>query len=423
MAHQTIETVIVGGGQAGLATSYWLQQHNREHIVLEKASRPGHVWRQRWDSFTLVTPNWTFRLPGAAFAGADRDGFMPRDEVVARFERYVADYRLPVQWGVSVTAVTPLQNRPGYLVAMREAQIEAQAEVQAEVQIEAHNVVIATGLFQRAKIPQFAAGLPSHVQQMHSEQYRNPASLPPGAVLVVGSGQSGCQIAEELHRAGRRVFHSIGGAGRAPRRYRGKDTYEWLTLAGFFDRTPAMLPAPKARFAANPHVSGAGGGHDLNLHQFARDGITLLGHLCAAEQGKVGLASDLHESLARCDQAEARALGLIDNYIARSGLDAPPGRLQMLRDGYDQPIVTELDVRAAEITTVIWAAGYSFDFSLVKLSVTDSDGFPVQQRGVTAYPGLTFVGMPWLHTQKSGLLLGVGEDAAFIAEHIAARRH
>lgn len=404
-----INTIIIGGGQAGLATSYWLKQRGWEHLVLERADRPGHAWRQRWDSFALATPNWTFRLPGAEYAGPERDGFMPRDEIVATFEHYAASNNLPVTYGVDVAAVAPLDDRPGYFVHTQYTVYEAV------------NVVIATGLYQRARIPAFAAGLPADVLQLPSEQYRNPASLPPGAVLVVGSGQSGCQIAEELHKAGRRVFLSVGSAGRAPRRYRGKDTYEWLALAGFFDRTPDMLPSPKARFAANPHLSGAGGGHDLNLHQFARDGMTLLGHLRSAGDDKLGLASDLHEGLAKADQFEAQVLGLVDGYIARSGLVAPQERRPILRDGYDQPIITELNIQTAGITTVIWAAGYSFDFNLVKLAVTDGDGFPVQQRGVTAHPGLYFVGLPWLHTQKSGLLLGVGEDAAYIAAHIADR--
>lgn len=407
MAIEKVETIIVGGGQAGLATSYWLKQHGREHIVLERADRPGHAWRQRWDSFTLVTPNWAFRLPGATYAGDDRDGFMPRDEVITRFERYVADNKLPVSFGVEVAALEPLDGRPGYRVRT------------SSVDFEAHNVVMATGLYQRARIPAFAAGLPPDVLQLPSEAYRNPFTLPAGAVLVVGSGQSGCQIAEELGKAGRRVFLSVGSAGRAPRRYRGRDTYEWLALAGFFDRTPDKLPSPKARFAPNPHVSGAGGGHDLNLHQFARDGITLLGHLVGAENGWIGLAPDLHESLARCDQFEARLLDMIDGYVTANGLAAPEGRPPMLRGGYDQPLIPELDIRTAGITSVIWAAGYRFDFSLARLPVTDSDGFPVQQRGVTACPGLYFVGLPWLRTQKSGLLLGVGEDAAFVAEHIA----
>jgi len=403
-----IDTIIIGGGQAGLATSYWLKQRGREHIVLERSERPGHAWRQRWDSFTLVTPNWTFRLPGAEYAGNDWDGFMPRDEIVATFEGYVADNGLPVTFGVDVTAVESLNGRAGFRVRTTAGDFAAQ------------NVVMATGLYQRAKIPAFAAGLPANVLQLHSEQYRNPAALPIGAVLVVGSGQSGCQIAEELHKAGRRVFHSVGGAGRAPRRYRGKDTYEWLTLAGFFDRTPDMQPSPKARFAPDPHLSGAGGGHTLNLHRFARDGVTLLGHLRGVTDGRLDVAPDLHESLSKADQFEAQLVKLIDGYIATNGLDAPQERLPELRDGFDQAVITELDVQTAGITSVIWAAGYGFDFSLVKLPTFDEDGYPVQQRGVTRYPGLYFVGLPWLHTRKSGLLLGVGEDAEYIANRIAA---
>lgn len=406
MRTESIETVIVGGGQAGLATSYWLTQLGHEHIVLDKASHPGHAWRQRWDSFTLVTPNWTFRLPGAEYAGLEPEGFMPRDQVVAAFEQYVTDRRLPVQFGVEVTAVEPVTGAPGYLVRT------------STTTYRAHHVVIATGLYQRARIPPYAAALPADVVQLHSEQYRNPAGLPPGAVLVVGSGQSGCQIAEELNHSGRHVFLCVGGAGRAPRRYRGKDTYTWLALAGFFDRTPDKLPSPMARFAANPHVSGAGGGHDLNLHRFARDGITLLGHLRGAADGAIGLAPDLLENLAKTDQVETMLLGMIDAYIERQGLVAPGDRPAVLRDGFTQPIVTELAVAQAGITSIIWAAGYDFDFKLVGLPVVDNTGFPVQTRGVSDFPGLYFVGLPWLHTQKSGLLMGVSEDAAYIAQRI-----
>jgi putative flavoprotein involved in K+ transport len=408
MAPERIETVIIGGGQAGLATSYWLTQHGREHLVLEKASQPGHAWRQRWDSFTLVTPNWMFRLPGAENSGHAPDGFMARDEVVTTFERYVADHSLPVLFGVDVLAVEPLPDQPGYRVRTSASDYHAQ------------RVVIATGLFQHAKIPAFAARLPVDMQQLPSEHYRNPFGLPPGAVLVVGSGQSGCQIAEELRQSGRRVFLSIGACGRAPRRYRGKDIFDWLDLIRFLDRTPDMLSSPKARFAPNPHVSGAGGGHDLNLHQFARDGITLLGHLRDAADDRLHLAPDLHDSLAKTDQFEAQLLGLIDAAIERDGIAAPDEVRPVLRDGYDQQQIAEVDIEAAGISSVIWAAGYSFDFSLIRLPVTDRDGFPLQQRGVTAYPGLYFVGMPWLDTQKSGLLAGVGDDAAFIARHIVS---
>jgi putative flavoprotein involved in K+ transport len=209
---ERVRVVIVGGGQAGLALSYCLRERGVEHIVLEKADRPGDAWRQRWDSFTLVTPNWAIRLPGGVHHHDDPDGFMPRDEIVSAFELYATDNNLPVEYNVCVAAVEPLDGR-GYVVRTADRAYEAQ------------NVVVATGLFQRARVPPSAAEIPSDVLQLHSAQYRNPASLRPGAVLVVGSGQSGCQIAEELLRAGRCVLLSVGSAGRAPRCYRGKDIF------------------------------------------------------------------------------------------------------------------------------------------------------------------------------------------------------
>lgn len=409
MNTDSIETIIIGGGQAGLAASYCLQQHGRQHLVLEGADHPAPAWRQRWDSFTLVTPNWCFQMPGAAYAGDGPDSFMPRDDISAFFERYAADHALPVRYGVRVEAVELLAGQPGYRVQTSAGDLAAT------------NVVIATGLFQRPKIPGFAAGLPAKILQLHSGQYRRPDDLPPGAVLVVGSGQSGCQIAEELYKSGRRVFLSIGGAGRGPRRYRGHDIFRWLDWTGFLDRKPDMLPSPKARFAPNPHVSGAGGGHDLNLHQFARDGVTLLGHVRGGDDATLAVAADRNESLAKSDQITAMLIKMIDNYIAKTGMDAPEEHLPEWRDGYEGDEMTALNLATAGISTIIWSAGYHFDFSLVRLPVLDGDGFPITQRGVTAFPGLYFLGLPWLYTQKSGLLMGVGADAAFVAGHIAAR--
>ncbi|MCO6453533.1 MAG: NAD(P)-binding domain-containing protein [Caldilineales bacterium] len=403
-----VETLIIGGGQAGLATSYWLTQFGREHLVLERADRPGNAWRQRWDSFTLVTPNWSFLLPGAEYDGDDPDGFMLRDDVIETFERYVSENALPVRYGIQVVDVSPSPDGRGYRVH----------SVQED--FEARNVVVATGLFQRPKIPAFAYDLPPNLLQLASGEYNNPATLPSGAVLVVGSGQSGCQIAEELYKSGRRVYLSIGGAGRAPRRYRGKDIYRWLSLNGYLNRTADMLPTPAARFMTIPHVSGAGGGHDLNLHKFARDGVTLLGHVRGADDGTLFIAPDRNECLAKSDQLEGAMLDFIDAYIARMGLDAPGERPPLLRDGFDADIVTELSLGAAGISSVIWAAGYAFDFNLVKLPVTDSFGLPIQQHGVTAQPGLYFAGLPWMNSQKSGLLLGVGEQTRHIAAAIAS---
>jgi putative flavoprotein involved in K+ transport len=238
-------------------------------------------------------------------------------------------------------------------------------------------------------------------------------------VLVVGSAQSGAQIAEELYQHGREVFLSVGSAGRAPRRYRGNDVVAWLTRIGFFDITPDKLPVPKEQFAA-PHVSGADGGHTLNLHQFTRDGVTLLGHLRGASGNTISLAPDLHETLARVDGFEREVQKMIDGYVQANGLDAPEEELPQRRDGYEQPIVEELDLNAAGIKTIIWATGYTYDFGLVKMPVFDADGFPVQTRGVTNHEGLYFVGMPWMPSLKTGILAGVGEFAEHIASHIAA---
>lgn len=403
---EQVETVIVGGGQAGLATSYCLTQQGYEHVVLEQAAQAANPWRNdRWDSFTLVTPNWTLKMPGAEYNGADRDGFMPRDEVVAYFERYVERFELPVQYNTRVLSIQPA-DRTGYRVITPERTFQAK------------NVVLATGLEQQPKIPSTANAFSAGITQIHSGAYRNPESLPPGAVLVVGSAQSGAQIAEELYRRGRQVFLCVGSAGRAPRRYRGKDVVEWLYQIGFFDITPDKLPVPKEKFAT-PHVSGSNGGHTLNLHQFARDGVTLLGHLRGAASDTISLAPDLHETLARVDQFEHEVQKMIDGYVQANGLDAPAEALPQLRDGYEQSLVEELDLKAAGIKTVIWATGYTYDFGLVKMPVFDGDGFPIQTRGVTSHAGLYFVGMPWMPSLKTGILAGVGEFAEHIAFTIA----
>ncbi len=406
---QTIDTLVIGGGQAGLATSRFLQQHQIEHLILEQSMQAAHAWRNdRWDSFALLTPNWTLQMPGAEYRGDDPDGFLPREQIVAYFENYIGRFNLPVQYGMRVTSITARDG--GYRV------VTDQQEFQAS------QVVVATGLFQCPKIPAFGTDIPDGILQLHSSQYRNPQSLPAGAILVVGSAQSGCQIAEELYQSGRMVHLCVGSAGRAPRRYRGRDVFSWLYQLGFFDRTVDKLPSPRAKFAGNPHLSGRDGGHTLNLHQFARDGVHLLGRLTGANGSHILLADDLQENLAKADKFEADLVKMIDDYIEKNGLDLPPESLPNLTDGYAVENMRELDLAARDITSIIWALGYEYDFSMIRLSVTDVDGYPIQQRGVTQYPGLYFVGMPWLHKYKSGLLVGVAEDAAFVASHIAEHR-
>jgi putative flavoprotein involved in K+ transport len=402
---ERIDTVIVGGGQAGLATSYYLGAQNREHVVLEQAARAADAWRNdRWDSFTLVTPNWTLRMPGAEYAGDEPEGFMPRAEVVDYFERYVDRFALPVEYGARVLSVEPLADR-GYRVATPERTFQAQ------------NVVIATGAERVPWIPEAAAKLAPEIAQLHSNRYRNPDALPPGAVLVVGSAQSGAQIAEELNELGRAVFLCVGGAGRAPRRYRDRDVVDWLLQIGFFDLTPDKFPVPKEQFSP-PHVSGTKGGHTLNLHRFARDGVTLLGWLRGASGSTISVAPDLHESLTRADRFEREVQQMIDGYIRANGLDVPEEELPQPRDGFDQPIIEELDLSAAGISTVIWATGFTQDFGVLKMPILDGTGFPIQERGVTERAGLYFVGMPWMPSIKSGTLMGVAESSAHVVGHL-----
>jgi putative flavoprotein involved in K+ transport len=277
---------------------------------------------------------------------------------------------------------------------------------------------MATGQFQKGKIPAFSANIPADILQLHSGQYRNLNQLPQGAVLVVGSAQSGTQIAEEIYQSGRLVFLCVCSAPRVPRRYRGQDIFTWLSATGFTDRTVDKLPSPKAKFAGNPHLSGKDGGRTINLHLFARDGVRLLGRILDAEDGKIKLAADLKENLTKADKAEADITEMIDRYIEKNGINAPEEVLPKYQDGYGVEEITELDLKAAGLNTIIWAMGYDFDYSLVKLPVTDKDGYPIHQRGVTQFPGLYFIGLSWLYKHKSPLLLGVGEDADYIASHI-----
>ena len=406
---QIVNTVVVGGGQAGLAISYYLKQEGREHLVLERASAFANAWRnERWDSFTLVTPNFQVRMPGAEYSGDDPNGFMSRAEVVKYFDDYVERFDLPVHCGAEVFSVEKLGN--GYLVRTSEDDYEAD------------NVVIATGLYQSPSIPGFSAHIPSNILQIHSSRYRNPWSLPSGAVLVVGTGQSGAQIVQELYQSGRKVYLSVGSAGRVPRRYRGKDINDWFARMGLFDTKVGELKSPQDKFDAHPQISGKNGGQSLNLHQFARDGVVLLGHVLDSRDGRMLIAPDLKETLGKVDQFEIDALKMVDEYIIRRGLYASSETVPQLHDGYEQEMLTELNLEAAGIRTVVWAIGYSFDFSLVKLPVFDSDGYPHQTRGVTEYEGLYFLGLPWLHSRRSGILFGVGDDAAYLAAHIATRR-
>jgi putative flavoprotein involved in K+ transport len=403
---EQVDTIIVGGGQGGLSTSYFLKQQGREHIILEQTHQAAKAWRERWDSFTFITPNWMIQLPGAEYQGDDPDGFMEREKIISYFKDYIDQNELPIRYGIRVTSVELKGN--GYLVGTNKTDFKAD------------NVIIAAGMYQHPKVPSFSTNLSSEINQLHSSEYRNPGALPAGAVLVVGSAQSGCQIAEELYRSGRKVYLSVGNAGRFPRRYRGREITHWLDELGFYDQTADKLPSPKAKFAGSVHGTGKDGGHTINLHQFMRDGVVLLGHIQSIQGYQVTLAPDMKENLSIGDKFEVDFVKQIDEYIESNGVEAPVENLPVLDDDFEAEEILDLDLKTAGITSVIWATGFKFDFGLVKLSAFDEDGYPLHKRGVAEFPGLYFIGLPFLTRFKSGLLAGVGDDAVHVAEHIDA---
>ena len=388
--------VIVGAGQAGLAISYFLTQQGRSHLILEQSAGVASAWRsKRWDSFTLVTPNWTVRLPGFPYRGDDPDGFMHRNQIVRHFEQYAASFGAPIAYGKQVVAVDPGPKDKRYTVSTADGTSYLTA-----------NVVVATGSYQFPRPTSISDSLPSRIVQMHSSSYRNPNELPPGAVLVVGSADTGCQIAEELHESGRSVYLCVGRAGRVPRRYRGKDVVFWSEALGRSDRTVDQLALPSARYAANPQATGKNGGYTLNLHHFARNGMVLLGRLTGVSEGTIRLASDLRENLGLADKASDDFKRDVDAFILRTGMDAPmpePDPIDEARSDAGHDLPTTLDLKSAGISTVVWANGYSYDYSFVHLPVRDDLGFPVQRRGVTRFPGLYFLGMNLLYKRKSGI--------------------
>jgi putative flavoprotein involved in K+ transport len=399
---ERVETIVIGAGQAGLSASYHLTQRGREHLVLERGE-VGDTWRtKRWDGFYLNTPNWAQQLPGHEYAGPDPDAFAPRDEVVSYLEEYARRIPAPVRTGVRVSAVRG--NGDGYGVETDDGRLLAR------------NVIVAAGAYQRPTPPAFSGAVPADVLQLHTSEYRNPEQLAPGAVLIVGGGQSGCQIADELNQAGVRTYLSVGRCGWFPRRYRGRELVYWLIDLGMAEDTVDKLPSPEARLACNPPVSGNDGGHDCHPRWLARYGTVLLGRLHGFRDGDALLAPGLEETLDWGDEFAATFKRRVDDYVREAGIDAPEDPRE--EEAVDAPAIDELDLRAAGIGTILWANGYRPDLSWIDLPVADAQGWPVQRRGVTAFPGLYFVGVHWLHKRKSALFLGVGEDAEYVVSQL-----
>jgi putative flavoprotein involved in K+ transport len=400
--------IIIGGGQAGLSVSYCLKQRGIEHIIFEKHTI-GHEWRsRRWDSFCLVTPNWQCQLPGYPYPGNDPNGFMAKDEIVKYLQGYAASFNPPIKEEVTVTKVSQMETG---LFAVSTSIGEYTAD----------RVVIAVSGYHTPKIPRLAERLPTSIYQLHSSAYQHPESLPAGSVLVVGTGQSGCQIAEDLHLAGRQVHLCVGGAPRSPRMYRGKDAVEWLDRMGYYDLSIDEHPKKEtARSNTNHYLTGRDGGREIDLRKFALQGMKLHGRLRSIDEGKLEFQDDLNQNLDRADAVAANIKQNIDRYIEKEQIDAPiePPYIPVWQPKYPE---LNLDLAAANIQTVIWSTGFQTDFSWIDLPVFNGSGYPHYDRGITNLPGCYFIGLPWLYTWGSGRFSGVARDANYIAEHITIK--
>lgn len=403
--------IVVGGGQAGLSASYYLQQERIDHLVLEKHSLT-HTWRnQRWDAFSLVTPNWQCALPGYTyvddFKGTDPHGFMKKDEINEYLAGFVRSVNAPVREGVTVQRVVP-RALGGFEVHTTQGEFTAD------------QVIVASGGYHTPIIPRLAERLPAGIHQLHSEQYRNPDALPLGNVLVVGSGQSGAQIAEDLHLAGRKVYLAVGDAPRCARFYRGKDVVDWLAEMGYYEIGVDTHPLREGvRDNTNHYVTGRDGGRDIDLRKFALEGMELFGRLEGLQGTRMQFAENLGESLDNADAVYNRINGSIDKYIEENSIDAPTGE-RYQPNWLPEQERGELDLEASGITSIIWCIGFSPDFTWVEAPVFNGRGHPGHQRGVTAQPGLYFLGLPWLYTWGSGRFSGVAKDARYLVDRISA---
>lgn len=400
--------VVVGGGQAGLSASMHLSRQGIRHIIFEKNSI-AHTWKtQRWDAFCLVTPNWQCQLPDFPYQGDDPHGFMVKDDIVAYVEEFARRIDAPVREGVTVLRIT--QSGEIFSVETNIGNVTADA------------IILAVSAYHVPNIPRVGERLPQHIAQIHSSRYRNAGQLPEGAVMVVGSGQSGCQIAEDLHLAGRDVHLVTGSAPRCPRVYRGRDAVDWLADLGQYD-----LPVEehslkeKVRKNANHYLTGRDGGRDIDLRLFARDGMKLYGRLTGISNSTMHFKDDLVRNLDSADAVYNGICGLIDRHIEAEGINAPAG-------GYYEPVWhpdhqwDQLDLAAAGITSIVWSTGFRSDWSFVELPIFDGTGYPVHRRGITSLKGIYVLGMPWLWTWGSGRFLGVGKDAEYVVSHLSGHK-
>jgi putative flavoprotein involved in K+ transport len=406
-----LDAAVIGAGWAGLGVSYVLAKAGLSHRVLERG-RIGETWlTQRWDSFYLNSPKLLAVMPGDRYEGPDPEGFYTRDEFVALLEDYARRYHLPVATSTPVTALT------------RDGKADVYRLVTPVGELTARAVVIASGSLNRARRPEVARALPPSLLQIDTSAYRSPDALPAGAVLVVGSAQSGGQIAEDLAMAGRVVFLSTGRTGRKPRRYRGRDVSFWEKESGLYDIPRKDFVGPDGRLPARPLI---GARHTISLQSLSAQGVVLLGRFTGVSNGRLTFADDVCENIRLGDEAAAKTRRHIDDYIARHGFDAPPATddpAETVAPRLANPPILSLDPSEHHLTTVIWCTGFEGDYSFVQVpGVLNARGQPLEHEGLTEAPGLYFAAVDFSSTRKSGLIAGIAEEALRLVDHIVARR-
>ncbi len=406
--NRTVSVVVVGGGQAGLSASYYLCKSGIDHVVLERSKR-FHSWRNdRWDSFCLVTPNWQCRLPNWPYNGNDPDGYMNKNELIDYLEGFAKSFNAPLLEGIKVTEVS------------RSSAGKFQVET-SDYSWTASQVILATGSYDVQKKPSFSDNLSPRISQIGSKHYKSPADIPEGMCLVVGTGQSGVQMMEDLWLAGRQVSLSVGSAPRSPRLYRGKDSTDWLYEIGEYSKSIDQQPDPKTTEAkTNHYLSGRDGGHEIDLRKFAQSGLALYGTVSKIEGEKIYFSPDLEANLDLADKSYLRICELIDDYIEKNSIDAPakPTFKKLWRPEKE---VALIDAKEKNITSVIWCTGFTPDYSWLKIDCLDERGRPIHKRGVSNQEGLFFLGLNWLHTWGSGRFLSVADDAEYVVSQIAQK--
>ena len=403
MLHEKTDVVVVGGGQAGIAASEHLTKIDMKHIVLERARTAEHWRTMRWDSLVANGPAWHDRFPNMEFKDRHQDAFVPKEEVADYLVDYAKMFNAPIREGIDVRSVTRKANSSGFLVNTSEGVIETSY------------VISATGAFQRPMVPAIVPDI-AGIKQIHSTDYRNSSELPNGNVLIVGAGSSGAQISMDLMKTSRKIFLSVGSHDRPPRRYRNRDFCWWLGVLNLWD-----AEANPSSTHTTIAVSGADGGSTVDFRKLANQGLTLLGLTEGFQDGVLTFANNLSETIREGDKNYLSILDLADAYAERNGLDLPLD-LEARKIGPDPQCISSpirsVDLRAENINTIIWATGFSNDYSWLQVDAFEATNAPSHKRGISSEPGVYFLGLPWQSRRGSSFIWGVWHDAKFIVDHI-----